>query len=151
MQPENPAGFPADLSIPLGSSRRLGGLLLTAHAVGWGVLPALDLPVWIRGTLAVALAGSLLYALLRDGWRRLPGSVTELRLWADGSCAVKLRQGSWQSCRIRGESFVAPWLTVLSLAQEGRLLRRYVVILPDALDPEAFRRLRVWLRWKPGA
>jgi hypothetical protein len=29
--------------------------------------------------------------------------------------------------------------------------RRSAVVLPDSLDPDAFRRLRVWLRWRtPG-
>ena len=42
----------------------------------------------------------------------------------------------------------AAWLAVLSL-RDARGLRRTAVVLPDALDPDAFRRLRMWLRWRP--
>jgi toxin CptA len=67
---------------------------------------------------------------------------------------------------ILGSSFVAPYLTVLELrplepsaGSSGTGIRewwrkrwkhrpRSVVILPDAIDAEAFRQLRVLLRWK---
>jgi toxin CptA len=40
-----------------------------------------------------------------------------------------------------------PWLTVLNLKLPGKRLVRHVILLPDALDENEFRRLRVWLRW----
>jgi toxin CptA len=53
-----------------------------------------------------------------------------------------------------GSSFVAPYLTVLELKPLGagglwqRFRTRSVVILPDGIDAEEFRQLRVLLRWK---
>lgn len=48
-------------------------------------------------------------------------------------------------------SFVAPWLTIVLWRPPGARFSRPLVILPDMLDPESFRRLRVVLRWgKPG-
>ena len=44
-------------------------------------------------------------------------------------------------------SFVAPWLTIVRWRPPGRRFSRSLVILPDMLDPESFRRLRVILRW----
>lgn len=58
------------------------------------------------------------------------------------------------ACALLGSSFVAPYLTVLELKPLGfqklwqRFSPRSVVILPDGIDKEEFRQLRVLLRWK---
>jgi hypothetical protein len=49
--------------------------------------------------------------------------------------------------QVRGSSLVLPWLTVLNVFPEGGRRVGHVVILPANLDPEAFRTLRVLLRW----
>jgi len=48
----------------------------------------------------------------------------------------------WQS-----DSLVTPFITVLNVLPQGARLARSVVILPDSLDAESFRQLRVWLKW----
>ncbi|HEU4707981.1 MAG TPA: protein YgfX, partial [Methylophilaceae bacterium] len=45
------------------------------------------------------------------------------------------------------ESFVAPYLTILNLRVLGRIRRRHLLLTPGGVDMEAFRQLRVWLRW----
>jgi hypothetical protein len=49
--------------------------------------------------------------------------------------------------RIVDGSFVAPWLTIIHWRPAGSRLTRTLVVLPDAIDPEPFRALRVILRW----
>ena len=49
---------------------------------------------------------------------------------------------------------VHPWLTALRLRDDDGRVHR-LVVLPDAMDRQDFRRLRVFLRWqaarvKPG-
>ena len=60
------------------------------------------------------------------------------------------RSGEVQVDGIGGElrdgSFVAPWLTVLRWRPGGAWLDRTLLIAPDMLDAEDFRRLRVLLR-----
>ena len=46
-------------------------------------------------------------------------------------------------------SFVSPSLTVLNLRVAGAARPRHLVILPDNVEKETFRRLRVLLRWSP--
>jgi hypothetical protein len=45
-------------------------------------------------------------------------------------------------------SFVAPWLTVVRWRPLGARLTRTLLVLPDMLDAERFRALRVALRWE---
>ena len=50
-------------------------------------------------------------------------------------------------------AFVASWLTTIPYVLDGdpswrRLMPRVLAITPDAIDGEAFRRLRVELRWR---
>jgi hypothetical protein len=81
----------------------------------------------------VAVAG--LHALLRV---RRPRS---LLLDAAGRASVEGVEG-----RVRDGSFVAPWLTAIRWRPEGAWLDRALLVLPDMLDAEEFRRLRVILR-----
>jgi hypothetical protein len=48
---------------------------------------------------------------------------------------------------LRDGSFVAPWLTIIRWRPTGARFDRTIVILPDMLERESFRRLRVVLRW----
>jgi len=51
--------------------------------------------------------------------------------------------------RIVAGSFVAPWLTIVHWKPRDARFTRTLAVLPDAIDPEAFRALRVILRWSP--
>ena len=44
-------------------------------------------------------------------------------------------------------SFVAPWLTIVRWRPAGGRFDRTFVVVPGMLEDEAFRRLRVLLRW----
>ena len=48
---------------------------------------------------------------------------------------------------LRDGSFVAPFLTVIRWRPAGARFDRTIVLLPDMVEPESFRRLRVQLRW----
>ena len=45
-------------------------------------------------------------------------------------------------------SFVAPWLTIVHWRPRGARFTRTLLVMPDMLDPEPFRALRVILRWE---
>jgi len=131
--------------IDINPSFYLAILLMAAHCAAaaalWFVLPP-----WALLTLACVLGFSLLYYLLRDAWLRLPGSC--IALVVDEGLVVLLRgNGSRTECRVMSGSLVTPALTVLTVLPQGARLARSIVLLPDSVDPESFRRLRVWLRW----
>jgi len=89
----------------------------------------------LRALCACWVAVAALHALLRVRRRR------SLRLDVDGWASVDGVDG-----RLRDGSFVAPWLTALRWRPEGAWLDRTLLVLPDMLGAEDFRRLRVLLR-----
>lgn len=108
------------------------------------VLERQDL-LWLPAVLLPPIAASLAWQLLRlYGPRR----VVCLTLHRDG--AVELQRHDDAATLVRGrvdpQTTVMSWLTVLLLrSSSGRRLS--LTLLPDALDGEDFRRLRLWLRW----
>ncbi len=97
----------------------------------------------IGGGTLVSAAGTV-----ADALRSLPSSVLSFDLEENGS-------GSWQDRSGREHRIlqvVPTWLgagmVVLGL-KERRWSTRWLVLLPDAAEAEALRRLRVWLRWRP--
>lgn len=81
--------------------------------------------------------------------RRSRYSVTGLNPARNG-LNIKTRHHGWMISDILDTSFVTPWLTVLHLKLSQKRLPVYVVLLPDMLGPDEFRRLRVWLKWGEG-
>jgi len=76
-----------------------------------------------------------------------------LRLWRqsglrlvgrpDGGLALA---GATGAVTVEGGLVPAPWLAVLEL-RDGQGRRTAILVTPDRVEAEAFRRLRVWLRW----
>lgn len=128
-------------------SRRLAALLTGMHMLAVLPLVLVPLDAALRLALSLALVVSLICYGYRHVLRKSGEAVDGLHLAADGTFSVRLRQGGWQPAEVRGSSFVQPWLTVLHLSLEGRRFGIALVLLPDMLPCEDFRRLRVWLRW----
>ncbi len=136
------------LTIAVGPSRRLAGLLVGMHGFAAAMLWLVPLPHWFAALLMPVFLGSAWHTLRRDGFRTLPRSLMALRLDADCRCEFQTRAGAWHEAALLGSSFVAPYLTVLNLKPAGGRLAKHLVIFPDAVDAEDFRRLRVWLKWR---
>lgn len=136
------------LTIRVGSSRRLAGLLVGMHVFAAAMLALAPLPHWLAALLMPVILVSAWLTLWRDGFRKLRHSLVALRLDADCKCEFQTRAGAWREAVLLGSSFVAPHLTVLNFKPAGGHLAKHLVILPDAVDAEDFRRLRVWLKWR---
>lgn len=146
------------LILRLKPSRRLAVALGLAHFTATGLLWPLTLPAMIKLAGSVLLTASLIFYVRRYAWLTSPGSVTGLELGLETSggmiCTLETRCGKRTACTLLGSSFVAPYLTVLELKplkqpeSWRRPFARSVVILPDGVDADEFRRLRVLLRWK---
>ena len=136
------------LTIAVGPSRRLAGMLAGMHVFAAALFWLAPLPHWLAVLLTAVLLGSAWHTLRRHGFRTLLHSLIALRLDADCRCEFQTRAGAWHEAALLGSSFVAPYLTVLNLKPaEGRLMK-HLVIFPDAVNAEDFRRLRVWLKWR---
>ena len=135
------------LALDLRSSRQLAALLALAGVASLLLVCWLPLPATLRFTLVLLLPAATGYALLRDALRLLPWSVTALQLAGDGTLRYRTRDGRWRGARLLGDSCVTAWLTVLVLVPAGSRFARGVVLLPDSLGREDYRRLRIQLRW----
>ncbi len=138
------------LRLQLHASRQLAWVMLMAHGFTLvAILPAtLNYPAVITIGVILLLGSSLAYTLRRYAWLQSAQSVVSLLLTDKNTCQACLLSNDCLDCRIDASTFVAPYLTVLSLKTNHFFRRRTVVILPDSVDQELFRQLRVWLRWK---
>lgn len=64
----------------------------------------------------------------------------------DGRVRVEARDGSTREGALAAGGFVAPWLVCLRWRPRGAWFDRAMLVLPDMLSVDAFRRLRVILR-----
>ncbi len=77
--------------------------------------------------------------------RTSPQSIQTIT-WGEGrACRLRLRDGTEQDVTLGSTAFVQPWLVIIHF--HGRGWRcHYLLLLPDMLDRNTFRRLRVRLR-----
>jgi len=136
------------LRITLKPSLYLALALTGAHSAAALVLLPLAVPTWAKPVLLALIAASLARALLRHACLRTPGALVVIELGENDSANVRNRDGEWQQARILPTTYVSPVLSVINVRVPPRTRARHMVIAADSLDAEAFRRLRVWLRWK---
>jgi len=133
------------LRVQLRPSRTLTGALALGHLLAVGAA-ATGLPS-AAAALVVFGLGLSLFHHLRLAMHRSALAVAALALSADGRFAVADPAGAWLPAELRHSAVPAAWLAVLA-ARDHTGRSRTAVILPDAADPEDFRRLRVWLKWR---
>jgi len=100
------------------------------------LLAATPLPLGAALLLGTWVACLSLHAL--DRARR----VRSIALDREGVLVVQGRAG-----RLCEGSFVAPWLTVVRWRPAGARFDHTLLVLPDMLGHDDFRKLRVLLRW----
>ena len=136
------------LNIRLKPSGYLTLLLSAAHTIAIGLVLALPLPIGLKLVTTLVFCVSLVFYLKRNARLAAPNSIIALEIMEDCACAIETRSGKRLDCILLPTSYVSASLTILNLKADGEMLARHVVILPDSINPEDFRKLRVLLRWK---
>ena len=133
------------LRLEVQPSRLLLRIQFLVHGLALMVLAyPLGVPIWVRGLLFGGLVASLLFTLRSDA---LTG-VRELLLDGGNQWFWRRADGVLEALRLRNDSWLGTHLSVLRFDREaGRTMN--VIILPDSLDADSFRRLRVRLRQAP--
>ncbi len=133
------------LVIRPGVSRRLALFVLVAHVLTLAAIAFL--PLALLGRVGLALAVLLGCALSLGGavWHLWPWSLKEVIWQTDGSWYLIQGDGRQLEGRLLGSTYVSPALVVLNF-RCGRWRNRSLVLLPDNLEPDLHRRLRVRLR-----
>ena len=140
MSPES-----APLYLELHPSRIFALVLLVIHLGAAGCLLIVPLPWPVHIVAVGAILFSFRYTLFRWALQRHDKSVTAL-LWDDlGEWKLFFRSGE-EVVRLEPDTLVSSWLVVLNFSATAAAGHYSAVILPDSLDRESFRRLRVRLR-----
>jgi len=132
------------------------------------VAPSYTLAVWIivssvlAGGLSlaylpmaagVAVCGLVLFYAWATMWlhalQKHATALVGIRCDSDGgTLSYQLKRGQWIVGSVMQGGLISRWLTIVhlqDLSEVGR--KRCLVLLPDALSADNFRRLRVYLRW----
>lgn len=127
------------MKFELADSRLIRSVLLLAHGLAGLMVAVAALALPVKLALAGLLVVSAVFYLRRSG------EPTYLEIAEDHSCLLQINASPPVECRVLPRSFVASYLVVLHLQSADEL--KYVIITPDRLDLDTFRRLRVFLRW----
>lgn len=119
---------------------------MIALGVVTSLLFILPLPWWAWLSASAALLSSAVYYLRRDAFLSMQSSNVRLQMGA-GQVTVTRRNGQSWTGMVLHDSFISPLLTILNVLPEGAYFSRSVIILPDSLEAESFRQLRVLMKW----
>ncbi len=138
--------FAHPFRIDLGPSRRLLLFFVVAYTGACLCVVGAALPLLVVWATIVTAAVDFARVAVVHARRRHRRSVASL-VWATPEeWRVIRRGGQEQAARLYRGSYVSPLLVVLLLGPPQALGRWPVIIVPDMLDPDTFRRLRVLLK-----
>jgi toxin CptA len=136
------------LRITLSRSGLLAVILLLAHACAVSLVLMMELPQWLKVAAASALILQCVFLIYRRALLLGAQAVLALEVASDHRMNILMRRAGWRPCDVLGSTYVTPYLTIMNLHLAGERMARHVVLLPDSLDGDDFRKLRVWLKWK---
>lgn len=136
-------GYAAPLRLEPRRSRRLLSMILAAHTGGLAVAFLANIPGLLRLALGLWVVPSAFIAVRRH----LGGRSVRQAIWeVDGGWSLIRADGLRVTAQLLPETYLSPWLVVLRFRGCGVSWRPVLVLLPDSLDSETFRRLRVRMR-----
>jgi hypothetical protein len=102
-----------------------------------------NVPIWVKAGFIAGIVLALIGFGWRYGYRRGRGFIARIEL-LDGRWRLETGDGAAYRAELIG-GYAHPAIVILNFRLEnGR--RRSLTLLPDSADPDALRRLRVWLR-----
>jgi len=134
--------------IALGPSRWAQAWILGVGVAALAATLAAGIPPLAQAAIVVVLAIAAVRDARRHAWHEGPGAVSRFTVDLSGRIEVELADGRRRDGRLADGSFVAPWLTVVRWCPDGARFDRTILVAPDAVEADAFRRLRVLLRWR---
>ena len=138
--------LPPILPVSLGPSRVAGAAIGLAALATVVVVLLLPLQAWLRGAAGVVVLAWAWVAFERIAVRRTPDAIVALRLAPDMRIVVTRGDGRLIAGQVRASTCVTAALTSIVWRPDRAYWSRSILVLPDMLPPDDFRRLRVMLR-----
>jgi toxin CptA len=121
-------------------------IILFGHSVAIAALFFVPIPQLSFVLLLVVLLCSAVYFVLREARLFLADAGIALRL--EGERIVLFnRKGDEMVGKLLRSSLVMPQIVILNIALPDRFWRKNIVLMPDSMDADSFRQLRVALKW----
>lgn len=131
----------------LGPSRQAALGVAVAGLATLAIVAATPLGFALQSLLAASVILGSFEAAWRIAAHRGPRGVRAVRLDRSRDIEVLDATRRRHAGLVCDGSFVAPWLTIIRWRPEGARFDRTILILPDMIEREGFRKLRVLLRW----
>lgn len=132
--------------LKLTAYKQLAGLLSLLYAITLVILLFSNGHGWLKLLLLLAVSIYVWYAITRFALRTSSSAIMQCWLDEKGLWNLQTKTGRLYRGILRGDSLITPYLTILSFKINKRYWPLAITITPDAIDKEAFRRLRVYLR-----
>lgn len=139
--------LPVQLRVSLRPSRIAAIAFPLMAGIAWAAVLVLSVPTIAHLVTGSVLGGWALLACRRYAWRVSRTAVVEVMVSSDAVVVVRHRDGRLLAGHVRSASFVHPWLTTIVWRPDGARWSRSVLVLPDMLALDDFRKLRVLLRY----
>lgn len=139
--------MPPSVHVILAPSRIAGagiGLLAVATVA---LILAMPLPTVLQMALIAAVVAWAGWSFRIDALHRGRFAVSELRLAPDLILVACMGDGRLVAGHVRSATYVGAWVTTIVWRPDGRRWSWTVLVLPDMMPAEDFRRLRVMLRY----
>ncbi len=136
------------IRLVLRPSYRLAAILAAAGLGACIVVVVMPMMLSLKIIICVPAALAAIYFIAQHALLSLPWSLIGLDLNSRNELTVTDRRGMQVAVTIMPSTFVAAYLTVLNVKLDTRFWQRSLVLTPDRVDEDAFRQLRVWLRWR---
>ena len=133
-------------------SRIFIGLIISASLASGLTLISMPLIWQIKLPIMLVIIIASVYTILHHGLLRMPGAIISLRVDINSELYVLSKDGKELKVGVTANTTVTPYLVVLNFQTSNvvwyqRLYNHTLIVLPDSTESEAFRQLRVWLRW----
>lgn len=126
-------------------SYALAMLFLMVAAAAVSMLMLLPMMLWIKLILSTVVFLHAGYVILKSACLKRPNSVCSLEVNRKGELKIYDLLGRSTVATLQLHSYVSPYWTVLNLQADNRPISLLITRLNS--DINAFRQLRVWLKW----
>lgn len=130
----------------LTTSYRLLGLLLSIYLATVLVISLLSLAWFFKLILFILVSWQTWRAISQHALRIAKQAISQCALDEAGRWHLTSLSGQEYVGQLLGDSLISPTLTILNFKVPHRYFPLVLIILPDAIETNAFRRLRVYLR-----
>ena len=137
--------YATPLHFEITPSRTLGYCVIVTYSLPLLLLPFLQLPGGLNLAIFMLLLGGFMKTWRSQVLLLHQQAVQRVHWGEEKHCLLGLRSGSEQQKELCNQVFLMPWLVILYFNETG-FGKSSLVLLPDMVDRETFRKLRVRLQ-----